>query len=183
MVFSHPFFVYAFLAVLFAAFFAVKGNSARRGILIAFSLVFYGWGEPVYVFLMMLTVGFDYLFGRLIDLYRDPKMKKLWMVLSVVVSLSILGFFKYTGFAVETVNALIGTSIPVPKITMPIGISFFIFQAMSYVIDVYRGDTPVQKSFARLLLYVSLRDKRRYLPLCCGRCEKASYCRHLLCGG
>ncbi len=156
MVFSHPFFVYAFLAVLFIAFFAVKGNAARRGILIAFSLIFYGWGEPVYVFLMMLTVGFDYIFGRLIDVYRDHKMKKLWVVLSVVVSLSILGFFKYTGFAVETLNTLIGTSIPVPKITMPIGISFFIFQAMSYVIDVYRGDTPVQKSFARLLLYVSL---------------------------
>ncbi|MBR4933974.1 MAG: MBOAT family protein, partial [Clostridia bacterium] len=156
MVFSHPFFVYAFLAFLFVAFFVSKKNSTRRGILIAFSLVFYGWGEPVYVFLMILTVGFDYLFGRLIDLYRDPFMKKLWMIMSVVLSLSILGFFKYTGFAVETLNALIGTSIPVPRIVMPIGISFFIFQAMSYVIDVYRGDTPVQRSFSRLLLYVSL---------------------------
>ena len=83
MVFSHPFFVYAFLAFLFVAFFVSKKNSTRRGILIAFSLVFYGWGEPVYVFLMILTVGFDYLFGRLIDLYRDPFMKKLWMIMSV----------------------------------------------------------------------------------------------------
>lgn len=156
MVFSHPFFVYFFLAALFVSFFLVKGNGARRGVLIAFSLVFYGWGEPVYVFLMILTVGFDYLFGRLIDIYRDKNMKKLWLGLAVAVNLGILCFFKYTGFIAETINALLRTSIPVPSIVMPIGISFFTFQALSYVIDVYRGDTEVQMSFSRLLLYVSL---------------------------
>ena len=156
MVFSHPFFVYAFLAFLFAAFFIAKKNSTRRGILIGFSLLFYGWGEPVYVLLMILTVGFDYILGRLIDAYRDPKMKKLWLVCAVVLSLGILGFFKYTGFFIENVNGIFRTSIPVPQITMPIGISFFTFQALSYVVDVYRGDTKVQMKFSRLLLYVSL---------------------------
>ncbi len=156
MVFSHPFFVYAFLAVLFAAFFIAKKNSVRRGILIGFSLVFYGWGEPVYVFLMILTVGFDYILGRLIDIYSDSRMKKLWLICAVVLSLGMLGFFKYTGFFIEIINGVLRTSIPVPAIVMPIGISFFTFQALSYVIDVYRGDTKVQMSFTRLLLYVSL---------------------------
>jgi len=158
MVFSHPFFVYAFLAFLFVAFFASKSNKARRGILIAFSLVFYGWGEPVFVFLMLCTVGFDYLYGRLIASYGDGEKskKKLWLVLAVVTNLGVLAFFKYTGFVIETLNVLPLVNIPVPKISMPIGISFFTFQALSYVIDVYRGDTPVQRSFPRLLLYVSL---------------------------
>ncbi|MBR6807758.1 MAG: MBOAT family protein [Clostridia bacterium] len=158
MVFSHPFFVYAFLAFLFVAFFASKNNTVRRGVLITFSLVFYGWGEPVFVFLMICTVGFDFLFGRLIASYGDghENQKKLWLVFAIITNLGILAFFKYTGFLVQTVNLLPLVNIPVPKITMPIGISFFTFQAMSYVIDVYRGDTPVQRSFARLLLYVSL---------------------------
>ncbi len=156
MVFSHPFFVYVFAALLFVSFFIAQKNSTRRAVLVAFSLVFYGWGEPVYVFLMISAVGFNYIFGRLIDASRDPGVKKLWLVLAVILNLSILGFFKYTGFLIETVNGIIGTAIPVPTLVMPIGISFFTFQAMSYVIDVYRGDTKVQMSFTRLLLYVSL---------------------------
>ena len=158
MVFSHPFFVYAFLAALFVAFFVSKRNTVRRGVLIAFSLVFYGWGEPIFVFLMICTVGFDYLYGRLIASYDDEDngMRKLWLTLAVITNLGVLAFFKYTGFIVETLNVLPFVNFPVPKISMPIGISFFTFQALSYVIDVYRGDTPVQKSFSRLLLYVSL---------------------------
>ena len=156
MVFSHPFFVYAFLPILFAAFFIAKSNPVRRGILVAFSLVFYGWGEPVYVFLMILTVAADYIFGRLIDSYPDGKKRKMWLIIAIAANLSILAFFKYTGFVAETINAILRTSIPVPNLVMPIGISFFTFQAMSYVIDVYRRDTEVQRSFTRLLLYVSL---------------------------
>ena len=156
MVFSHPFFVYAFLPALLAVFFLCKSNPARRTVLVAFSLLFYGWGEPVYVFLMVLTVGFDYIFGRLIDSYKEQRMRKLWLVLAIAVNLSVLAYFKYTGFAAETFNFIFRTNIPVPQLIMPIGISFFTFQAMSYVIDVYRGDTEVQMSFPRLLLYVSL---------------------------
>lgn len=156
MVFSHPFFVYAFLPALIAVFFLFKSNAARRTVLVAFSLLFYGWGEPVYVFLMVLTVGFDYIFGRLIDSYKEQRMRKLWLILAIAVNLSVLVYFKYTGFAAETFNFIFRTNIPVPQLIMPIGISFFTFQAMSYVIDVYRGDTEVQMSFPRLLLYVSL---------------------------
>jgi len=156
MVFSHPFFVYAFLPTLIAVFFLFKSNAARRTVLVAFSLLFYGWGEPVYVFLMVLTVGFDYIFGRLIDSYKEQRMRKLWLVCAIAVNLSVLAYFKYTGFAAETFNFIFRTNIPVPQLIMPIGISFFTFQAMSYVIDVYRGDTEVQMSFSRLLLYVSL---------------------------
>lgn len=157
MVFSHPFFVYAFLPVLMIAFFLSQRNSTRRTVLVVFSLLFYGWGEPVYVFLMVLTVGFDYFFGRLIDSYKNsPRMRRLWLVCAIIVNLSVLAYFKYAGFAAETVNSIFRTNIPVLKLVMPIGISFFTFQAMSYVIDVYRGDAMVQMSFSRLLLYVSL---------------------------
>jgi len=156
MVFSHPFFIYAFLPALVLSFFLCKSNAARRTVLVAFSLLFYGWGEPVYVFLMVLTVGFDYIFGRLINTYSDKRKRRLWLVLAIIVNLAVLVYFKYTGFAAETFNFIFRTNIPVPQLIMPIGISFFTFQAMSYVIDVYRGDTEVQMSFPRLLLYVSL---------------------------
>lgn len=156
MVFSHPFFVYAFLPALAAVYYLLRSDSARRTVLVAFSLLFYGWGEPIYVFLMILTVGFDYIFGRLIDSYRDRRHRTVWLVCAIIVNLSVLVYFKYTAFAAETVNAVFRTNIPVPELVMPIGISFFTFQAMSYVIDVYRRDTEVQMSFSRLLLYVSL---------------------------
>ncbi len=156
MVFSHPFFVYGFLPLLFLCYYIAKSDGTRRAILILFSLVFYAWGEPVYVFLMIFSVAFNYLFGRLIDLYRRNRfMKKLWLVLAVILNLGILVFFKYTGFLVSNFNGIFRTGFTVPSIVMPIGISFFTFQAMSYVIDVYRGDTEVQMSFPRLLLYVS----------------------------
>ncbi len=155
MVFSHPFFVYFFLPAILACFYLAKSGTVRRAVLVAFSLLFYAWGEPVYVFLMITMVGLDYVFGLLIVSYRSKRMKKLWLILAVAVSLSVLGVFKYTGFLASTANGIFGTSLPIPQIVMPIGISFFTFQAMSYVIDVYRGDTEVQTSFPRLLLYVS----------------------------
>lgn len=156
MVFSHPFFVYAFLPALAAIYYLLRSNSARRTVLVIFSLLFYGWGEPIYVFLMVLTVGLDYIFGRLIASYNDKRKRTAWLVCAVAVNLSTLAYFKYTAFAAETVNAIFRTDLPVPELVMPIGISFFTFQAMSYVIDVYRRDTDVQMSFSRLLLYVSL---------------------------
>ena len=156
MVFSHPFFVYFFEALLLLSFYVVHTNSARRAVLIAFSLVFYAWGEPLYVFLMIFTVLLDYLFGRLIGAYRKRGIRRLWLICAVTVNLGILCYFKYLGFFAETVNTVFRTTLSVPNLTMPIGISFFTFQALSYVIDVYRGDADVQYSFPRLLLYVSL---------------------------
>ncbi len=155
MVFSNIFFLYVFLPALFLAYFVIKNNAYRRAVLIAFSLVFYAWGEPVYVFLMIGLVLADYIFGLLIAKTRQVWLRKFWLVIAIVSNLSILGVYKYLGFFTETLNFIFNVTIPVVKLSMPIGISFFTFQTMSYVIDVYRGDADVQKSFFRLLLYVS----------------------------
>lgn len=155
MVFSNIFFLYVFLPALFLAYFVIKNDAYRRAVLIAFSLVFYAWGEPVYVFLMIGLVLADYIFGLLIAKTRQVWLRKFWLVIAIVSNLSILGVYKYLGFFTETLNFIFNVTIPVVKLSMPIGISFFTFQTMSYVIDVYRGDADVQKSFFRLLLYVS----------------------------
>ncbi len=155
MVFSNLFFLYIFLPALFLAYFAIKNNTWRRIVLMAFSLLFYAWGEPVAIFLMIGLVLADYVFGLLIDRSFTARAKKLWLVAAIVFNLGILGVYKYLGFFTETFNFLFRVQIPVVSLTMPIGISFFTFQTMSYVIDVYRDDAKVQKSFFNLLLYVS----------------------------
>ncbi len=155
MLFSSQFFIYFFMALLFPAYYIAKSTGTRIAILIAFSLVFYAWGEPVYVFLMLFMVAVNYLSGLFVGTAKTIYRARFWLILAVVVNLSILCIFKYTGFFVETINSIFRAGIPVPEIRMPIGISFFTFQAMSYVIDVYRGDVCIQKSFPKLLLYVS----------------------------
>ncbi|MBE6569295.1 MAG: MBOAT family protein [Ruminococcaceae bacterium] len=155
MVFSHLLFLYIFMFFLLIAYFAIPNNFWRRGVLTVFSLLFYAFGEPKYVFLMIGLVLTDYIFGRLIACKTSSAWRKTWLVLAVITNLGVLGLFKYLGFFTETVNNIFGADIPVLSLTMPIGISFFTFQTMSYVIDVYREDVPVQKSFPKLLLYVS----------------------------
>ena len=155
MVFSNLFFLYIFMPALFLAYFIIKNNTWRRAVLLTFSLLFYAWGEPVAVFLMIGLVLGDYLCGRLIDHVYTAWAKKLWLIVAIVFSLSILVVYKYLGFFTETFNLIFRVQIPVISLTMPIGISFFTFQTMSYVIDVYRDDAKVQKSFFSLLLYVS----------------------------
>jgi len=127
----------------------------KNPVLLVFSLFFYAWGEPVYVFLMIGTVVFNYIFGRMIDSPRFSNHSKLWTAAAVIINLVLLGIFKYTDFFINTVNSLFGTAIPLTSIRLPIGISFFIFQSISYIIDVYRGTCPSQKSFVKLLLYIS----------------------------
>ncbi|MBQ8580155.1 MAG: MBOAT family protein [Oscillospiraceae bacterium] len=156
MVFSHLIFIYAFLPLLMILYYVRRNNAWRRGVLLAFSLVFYAWGEPVYILLMLGSAALNYLFGICIGASETDRGKKLAVVGGVVANLLILGVFKYTGFAVETVNALLGLAIPVPKISLPLGISFYTFQAMTYVIDVYRGYCPPQGKFSRVLLYICL---------------------------
>ncbi len=159
MLFSTLFFVYVFLAVLIAAYFLTPARykAARNVILTVFSLFFYAFGEPVYVLLMIGMVLVNFLFGLGVseDGRRTEGTRKLLTAAAVIVDLGILGVFKYTDFIITTINSLTGASIPTVGITMPIGISFFTFQAMSYVIDTYRGVTKPQKSFVNLLLYVS----------------------------
>ncbi len=155
MYFSNLFFLYIFLPALFLAYFIVRNDTYRRIVLTAFSLFFYAFGEPVYVFLMIGLVAVDYGFGRVIGKTAEIRIRKRWLIAAVVLNLAFLCFFKYLGFFIETWNTLFVLQLPVFSLKMPIGISFFTFQTMSYVIDVYRGDAEVQKSYGRLLLYVS----------------------------
>lgn len=152
MVFSRPTFLYLFLPACMLAYYMVPTTAARNWVLVLFSLLFYAWGEPVYVLLLLLSTVCNYGFGILLG--RSDR-KKRWMTAAAIFNLGLLGFFKYTGFLVENLN-LLGLKIPVPQIALPIGISFYTFQALSYVIDVYRGEVQVQRSYLRFLLYVSL---------------------------
>lgn len=157
MVFSSLLFCFAFLPANLLCYFACKTVKSRNIVLLSFSLVFYAFGEPVYIAILVLMSLFCWLFSRLIDTSPNDQEKKLWLAAAVAVCLGAIGYFKYIGFAVESFNSLIGTElIPVPQVQLPIGISFYTFQLLTYVIDVYRGDVPSQKSFWKVLLYASL---------------------------
>lgn len=129
----------------------------KNGILLAFSLVFYAWGEPVYILLMLFASAVDYTNGRLMTRFGSTQGKK-WFFLccSVLINLSVLAFFKYADFVIGTVNGVFGTAFPLLEIGLPIGISFFTFQTMSYTIDLYRGEVPVEKDYLTYLTYVSM---------------------------
>ncbi|MBQ2798074.1 MAG: MBOAT family protein, partial [Ruminiclostridium sp.] len=117
---------------------------------------FYAWGEPVWVFLLLGSVGINYAAGLLIEKWKNTKNATITMAVAVIFDICVLLFFKYTGFFVENFNAISPVDLPVPKIEMPIGISFFTFQILSYVIDCYWGTIKVQKSYAKLLMYISM---------------------------
>ena len=154
MVFSSLVFLCIFLPAVFLLYSLIPHLKARNALLIAASLVFYAYGEPVYVLLMIFSSLFNYLCARMVSA-KEGKHKKPALVLAVLVNLGLLGVFKYSGMLIGTLNSVAGLSIPVPQITLPIGISFFTFQALSYVIDVYRGDAEVQKNYFNVLLYIS----------------------------
>ena len=151
MVFSSLVFLCIFFPLVFLLHWVIPNRKVKNGLLLAASLLFYTYGEPVYILLMLTSALLNYIFALLIDKYE----KKLFLVLAVVANLAILGIFKYTGFLVSNVNALLGLALPVPQISLPVGISFFTFQALSYVIDVYRKEVAVQKNYGKLLLYIS----------------------------
>lgn len=146
-------FMCVFLPVVFGLHCVLPGIHTKNALLLLASVIFYAYGEPVYILLLLVSTLFNYLLAYLID--RLSRYKKGFLAASVVVNLSILIIFKYTDFILDTINRLCGSSIPLPQIRMPIGISFFTFQAMSYVIDVYRGTTRAQKNYAKVLLYIS----------------------------
>ena len=154
MVFSSLIFLFLFLPACVLLYFARPSISYKNWVLVVFSLYFYAWGEPLYVLLLLFSTFINYLIGRLINGPDNPK-GKLWMILSVIFNLSLLGYFKYIGFFVENLN-LLGLHLTAPQVSLPIGISFYTFQTLSYVIDVYRGQVEVQRSYRNFLLYVSL---------------------------
>lgn len=152
MVFSSLLFLYAFLPVCLLLYFLVPGLTGKNIVLLCASLVFYAWGEPVYVFLMLAVAALNWGFGLLLE----KRPEKLWLALCVALNLASLVVFKYAGFLVENCNALFGTAFRVPQISLPIGISFYTFQALSYSVDVYRKDVGAQRSYWKFLLYVSM---------------------------
>lgn len=156
MVFSSLIFLYGFLPICLILYFLCRSIRAKNVVLTILSLLFYAWGEPVYVGLLILSAVVNYTAGRLIEKFRGRGGAKASLAAAVVLNLGVLVFFKYTGFLVENLNALTGLNLTAPAVTMPIGISFYTFQALSYVVDVYREKTAVQKSFPNFLLFISL---------------------------
>lgn len=153
MIFSSLEFLCVFLPVVFALYCLLPSIKVKNALLIVASLLFYAYGEPVYVLLMIASSFMNYGMARLIA--KGEKRKKIFLVLAVALNLGMLAVFKYADFAVDTVNGLLSTNIPLPGITLPIGISFFTFQALSYVIDVYWDRVEVQKNYFNILLYIS----------------------------
>ena len=142
MVFSSLIFLFAYLVVTLTLYF-LSPLKWRNVVLLITSLIFYGYGEPVYIFIMFLSIFIDYFHGLLVEKYRDDDKKARWFVgQSVAFNLLLLGFFKYWDFLAVNLAA-IGLNLPVLGIPLPIGISFFTFQTMSYTIDVYRKEAPV----------------------------------------
>ena len=157
MVFSSLLFLFMYLPAVLAVYY-ITPRRWRNALLFVVNLIFYGWGEPIYVSLMIFSTVVDYTCGYFINKYRhkDDKKAKIFLVASMVINLSLLGFFKYAGFITDTLNFLPFLHIPSFKVALPIGISFYTFQTMSYSIDVYRGDAPVQKNIISFGTYVSL---------------------------
>lgn len=147
-------FLWIFLPVVFLLSLVIRKPRYQNILLLIASLIFYAWGEPRYIFLLLISIVLNWVFGLLIDGHRDHA--KLFLTLDIIVNLGLLGYYKYTDFVIRTIDAVVpSAAIPTAGIALPIGISFFTFQAMSYVIDLYRGQIHVQKNLLYLALYVS----------------------------
>lgn len=156
MVFSSLTFLFAFLPLTLIVYYLVPKKAKNIVILIS-GLVFYAWGEPIYVLAMILSTFIDYTAGRIIAKYDDkPKVRLICLIVSLVMNLGLLGTFKYLGFIINSVNAWFGLAIPNPNLPLPIGISFFTFQSMSYTIDLYRRNIKVQKNAVNFVAFVTL---------------------------
>ena len=155
MLFSSLPFLFYFLPAVLIAYFLVP-RWAKNGVLLLSSLVFYGWGEPRYVFLMIATIGLFYGCGLAIAYAKNKIWKKIWLLVSIVLSLGLLAVFKYADFFLSSFNAATGLSLPLLKLALPIGISFYTFQCLSYTIDVYRGNVSAQKNPVSFGAYVAL---------------------------
>ena len=155
MLFSSISFLYYFLPCVLIAYFIIP-TKFKNFVLFISSMLFYFYGEPKYIILMLLTTFMAYISALLIDKYKDTQYKKIFLIASLVMSLGSLGIFKYTDFFISNVNNLLGVNISLLRLALPIGISFYTFQVISYIVDVYRGTVPVQKSFLKLATYVSL---------------------------
>lgn len=156
MVFSSLIFLFQFLPAVLLVYY-VSSQKLRNAVLFAASLIFYAWGEPVYIIIMIFTTVFDYINGLMIDKYSHRKpIARAVLFGSICGSLAILSFFKYAGFVVSNVNDLFGLHIQVADLPLPVGISFYTFQTMSYVVDVYQGKVPAQRNIIAFGTYVTM---------------------------
>lgn len=153
MVFSSSVFLCVFLPVVFLVHTLIPGLKARNGLLILASLLFYAYGEPVYIILMLISILLNYLFGLWVG--GESNHKKTGVIIAIALNLGVLAVFKYASPLIGYINKSWGFHIPFPEISLPIGISFFTFQALSYVIDVYRGNVAREKNLVNIMLYIS----------------------------
>ena len=156
MVFANLFFLYILLPVNLILYYATRSYAVRNFVLVAMSFLFYAWGEPVWVLLLLASGFMVWLCSLLVERFAGTRRGKATLILAVTISLSLLGIFKYSGFLIENINAVLPLSLPVPQFSLPIGISFYTFQMTSYIVDVYRGDVKAQPSFLRFIMYVSM---------------------------
>lgn len=156
MVFSSLVFLYLFFPINIIFYFISKNNTYRNVVLLGFSLFFYAWGEPFFISVLLLSGVINYFFALMIDKYKGHYISKIALYTAIIIDLFIIGIFKYYNFFVSNINFVLNTNIGLSSIGLPIGISFYTFQIISYVIDVYRQDVPAQKKFYKLLLYMSL---------------------------
>ena len=155
MLFSSAAFLYSFLPLTIAVYFLMP-RRLKNAALLLMSLIFYAWGEPRYAILMLLSVTQGYIFARLIGKSRGTKKAKAYLIISLVLSLGMLGVFKYANFFAESFAAVFGLKIAALNIALPIGISFYTFQLISYVIDVYRADVEPQRDYVAFAAYISM---------------------------
>jgi len=155
MLFSSITFLYYFLPLVLIIYF-IAPKKLKNVVLLISSLIFYGWGEPIYILLMLLSIAVQYGLGILIEKHTDTKLARFWLVLSVIFSLTLLGYFKYTNFFIANFSSATGISVSLLKLTLPVGISFYTFQILSYTVDVYRKHTKAQRSIIDLATYIVL---------------------------
>ena len=156
MIFSSIPFLFFFFPLFILLYFTLPFKY-KNHILLLFSLIFYAWGEPIYILLMIFSSIVDFINGKNIEKYKDDnKKKKFYLIISIIINISLLGFFKYADFFIKVINNILNLDIPLLKLGLPIGISFFTFQTMSYSIDVYRGDVKAEKDFLTFMTYVCM---------------------------
>ena len=158
MVFSSLLFLFRFLPIVLIIYF-IAPRKLRNAILFFSSLIFYAWGEPVYVVLMLFSTVVDFTHGMLVHKFKEKgqiRYAKLAVGSAMTINLLLLGFFKYSDFLIRNINSITGSTIPLLNLALPIGISFYTFQTMSYTIDIYRGDAKVQRNIISFGSYVAL---------------------------
>ena len=155
MVFSSIIFLFTFLPITLLIYY-ISPKKVKNSIILLASLIFYAWGEPIYIFLMLGTIIFDYFMALKIDKYKEMKKNKALFLFTITVNILILVFFKYIGFIIENINSIFQFKISVEQLPLPIGISFYTFQILSYIIDVYLDKVQVQKNFINFATYVTM---------------------------